>query len=142
MVTSGTSRARFEFEVRSTKSAPVGQLKLTSSHDQFRSRTVTTFAVTGKTATWTGTGSWKGHAGYRFTATAVDQARNGHDSHRADKARGADQLRITISDASGKVVFAIAGPVSRGNIVVSLRSGSHNRDGDDGFRLARLPMRF
>ena len=140
-VTSGHSRARFEFEAKSTKSVPVGHLKLTSGHDGFRSRNVTTFAVTGRTATWTGTGSWNGHAGYTFAATASDAAKSGHDSHKASSKHKADQFAITIRDASRQVVFTIAGPVSRGNIEVSARSGGGG-DHHDGFRLSRLPMYF
>jgi hypothetical protein len=103
---------------------------------------VTTFAVTGRAATWSGTGSWNGHAGYTFMATAIDQTRNSRDWHSSRVLRRSDQLRITVKSANGTVVFTIDGPVTRGNIVVSARSGgSHDHDGHDWFRLSRLPIR-
>ena len=139
-VSPGHDPARFEFQVKASGSRLSGELKLTSGKMRFRSHTVTTFAVTGSTATWTGTGSWNGHAGYAFTATAVDQARNGHDSHKQNSKHASDQFAVTISDASGKVVFTIAGPVSRGNIVVKLDSAPKAPAHNGEQRLYRLPL--
>jgi hypothetical protein len=125
---------------------PVGRLKLVTGDGWFRSRVVTTFGVADRTATWTGTGSWNGHAGYTFNAIAVDQARNGHDRHRSHESsqRAADRFSITISDSSGSVVYTTAGPVTRGNIVISTRSGDDDRDDHDGdgFRPFRVASPF
>ena len=133
--------ARFEFEVKASSHAAKGQIKLKSGRLSFRSHSVTTFQLSGTTATWTGTGRWNGHTGYTFTATAIDQARNGHESHRHRSPRATDRFQVTISDTAGAPVFEIAGRVQRGNVVVSARS-SHSRDSDEDRvgeqRMARL----
>jgi hypothetical protein len=138
LATAGAARARFEFEVHSAKPGPKGELQLKSGSLRFKSKSVATFTRSGMTATWTGTGSWNNLPGYTFTATAVDGARHasGHERHRLRPSGTGDRFEITIRNASGTVVFAIASPVSRGDIIVSSRSGDsedsrsrlHNRD--------------
>jgi len=109
-----------------------GEMELGSDHAQFKSETVTTFVRTGMTVAWTGMGTWNGHTGYSFAATAVDSSqRSTYRAERRATLRGTtlngDRLMVTIRDAEGNVVFAVAGPVTNGNIVVSSRSGDHDR---------------
>ena len=83
------------------------------------------------TATWTGTGKWNGQSGYSFTVIATDSGqRSSHaDVHGRRASAAPDRFEITIRNASGVVVFTIAGPVSRGNIVVAPRSGHSGHGG-------------
>ena len=130
LVSAGATRARFEFEVHSAKQGPKGELQLKSGSLRFKSKSVTTFTRSGMTATWTGAGSWNSLPGYTFTATAIDGGRyaSGHEWRRSRASMTADRFEITIRNASGTVVFAIASPVANGDIVVSSRSG----DREDG----------
>ena len=59
------------------------------------------------TVTFQGTGFWNGHAGYRFTATAVDAGEPG---------RNHDSFAITVSDATGHVVASANAVITDGNI--------------------------
>jgi hypothetical protein len=133
LVSAGATRARFEFEVHAAKRGPTGELQLKSGVLRFKSKSVTTFTRSGMTATWTGTGSWNSLPGYTFTATAIDGGRHssGHEDHRLRASGTADRFEITIRNAGRTVVFAIASPVARGDIVVSSRSGDreHSRSG-------------
>ena len=93
--------------------------------------------VSGSTATMTGTGAWNDRAGFSFTAVALDGGRRTSDygEHRRLTRAFTDRFEITIRNASGAVVFVITGPVTRGDIVVSARSGYGEHGG------ARRPAR-
>jgi hypothetical protein len=138
IVNGDAASARFEFQVKASHVMAKGQLKLASGKRAFRSHSVTSFVISGTTATWTGTGRWNGHTGYSFTATAVDQARNGRDSHGTRSRRASDRFEVSISDSSGTVVFEIAGRVQRGNVVVSARHGAEEFDRRLEQRMTRL----
>ena len=137
-VAAGQDEARFEFGVRSSRYGPTGHLQLRSDDLRFRSEAVTTFTRSGVTAAWTGTGSWNGLTGYSFKATAADNGRraSSEDKRHRRASWTADQIEITIRNSSGDLVFTIAGPVSRGDIVVTSRSSDgehareHNREGN------------
>ena len=59
------------------------------------------------TATFSGVGTWKGVAGYSFTAVASDAGEPG---------RGRDLLAVTVHDPHGVIVAIFNGVISEGNI--------------------------
>jgi hypothetical protein len=63
--------------------------------------------ATADSATFTGTGTWNGAAGYTFEITAVDLGEPG---------RGRDTLSIVVRDGGGRVVANVEGTVTNGNI--------------------------
>ena len=71
-------RTSFGFNAKSDVTGLRGQIAIrTSSKARFHGNTVLTLTGSGNTAAWTGTGKWNGVAGYRFTATVVDNGTSG-----------------------------------------------------------------
>ena len=106
-LTGGTKRFEFEFSVSvSATGAADGRLRLAGV---FASDAVmsASFSADGRTATFSGTGSWNGAAGYTFVATATDAGEPG---------RGPDRLSFTIRDSHGVTVAAASGAINAGNI--------------------------
>jgi len=128
VVTSGSRRLHFDFDVRSTSTRPIGQLSLTRSNASYKSSTATTFTWTRSTATWTGTGTWNGHSGYAFSASAADAGRMSGDEDESRDVRARDWLQVTVRDHDGKVVVSIAGNVTSGDIAIARASRADERD--------------
>jgi hypothetical protein len=122
---------KFQFEVKSEGSKREGTLTLTGSHVSLKTATVRTFVLNGNQATWTGTAKWNDRIGYTYTAKAVDNGRLG-SAYRASVAYGVtpDRLEVTVKNASGVVVYSIAGNIASGNIVVSARERDDQSDHD------------
>ena len=59
------------------------------------------------TVLFTGVGTWNGHTGYTFRATATDAGEPG---------RGRDAFAITVTDASGHIVASVNATITDGNI--------------------------
>jgi len=88
-----------------------GELEVsTHKNGRFHGDTVSTLTVSGKKATWTGTGKFNGKPGYTYTVAVVDNSNNAKN-----KAR--DTITITIRKGV-QVVFKAGGDVKGGNIVV------------------------
>ena len=107
-------RTSFGFVAKSLAGASLqGQLQVRApGKDRFHGATVSTLNVSGKTATWTGTGNWNGTPGYTFTVSVVDNGQGG------GKNKTRDSITITIRNASDVVVFTTSGALKGGNIVV------------------------
>jgi len=106
-------RTSFGFVATSQPDASLlGQLQVTTpGKNRFHGATVSTLNVSGKTANWTGTGSWNGTSGYTFTVSVVDNGQGG-------KNKTPDTITITIRNAAHVVVFTTSGALKGGNIVV------------------------
>jgi hypothetical protein len=135
---SDNQRLQFEFRVTSTGTRMGGRLALEWSHSDFSSTSVASFGRFERTATWAGAGEWNDHAGYTFTAMAIDGGTrsSGDEEHRSRTA--ADRLEVTIRDATGTTVLAFAGRVTTGYVVVSQASGETDRDSGDFHRSSSL----
>ncbi len=111
-ISQGTGRTSFGFNAKSDVTGLRGQIAIrTSSKARFHGNTVLTLTGSGNTATWTGTGKWNGVAGYKFTATVVDNGTSGK--------RG-DTISLVVKTSGGSTVFTTGGanPLKGGNIVV------------------------
>ena len=108
-----TGRTNFGFNVIPQAVGFKGQFQLRSEKSKFHGNTATSLVVSGKNATWTGTGSWNGQSGFTFQVWVVDNGSGGK--------KAGDTIRIVIKNASGSVVFTTgAAPVvlKGGNITV------------------------
>jgi hypothetical protein len=104
----GRDKARFGFVARSSGTGYRGKITVRVHGDKFKGTTVTALSVSGKTATWSGTGKWNGKNGYSFTAEATDHGRKGKK----------DKLVIKVKDAKGKVVLTLGGQITKGQVTI------------------------
>ena len=112
-LTSG-GRVSFGFNASSTPAGPAGQLQLRAGgRDRFHGDAVTSLAVNGSTATWTGSGRWNGVAGASFTVTLQDGRSGG-----ARRGSAADTLSVQVRNAAGAVVLGASGELKGGNLTV------------------------
>lgn len=109
-VTLGTTVIRDEQGLR-------GNLQVNDHRDgtKFHGYNVTSFSVSGDTATWAGEGRLNGEDGYAFEATVVDN-RNGNSAKKGSP----DTISIVITDSTGTVVWSLdpAVDLTRGNLTV------------------------
>lgn len=109
-VTLGTTVIRDEQGLR-------GNLQVNDHRDgaKFHGHNVTSFSVSGDTATWAGEGRLNGEDGYEFEAT-VDDNRNGNSAKKGSP----DTVSIVITDSTGAVVWSLdpAVDLTRGNLTV------------------------
>lgn len=111
-VSQGTGRTSFGFNVKRDVAGLRGQLQIrTASKARFHGNVVLTLTGSGNTATWTGTGKWNGVAGYKFTATVVDNGTSG---------KKGDTVNLVVKTSGGTTVWSTGGslPLKGGNIVV------------------------
>ena len=98
----------FTFNVTDTPMSGTLSTKRTVKGYVFNATSVATLTFNGKTATWTGKGTWNGKTGYDYTATAVDNGATG------------DTFAITVtSTATNKAVFTRSGATTSGGLTVS-----------------------
>lgn len=111
MVPSG-GRVSFGFVAKSAGAGFEGQLqvRVTSTKDRFHGNAVDSLTVAGKTAEWSGTGSWNGEDGYTFVASVVDNGQG--------KKSPADSFSLTIKDGGGGVVYTASGLLKGGNLTI------------------------
>lgn len=102
----------FGFNAASTDGILSGQLQLRQGRFNFHGYSVTSLSVSGRTATWTGTGRVGTTFGYSYVISVADN-RNG-----AAHGGTADTLSIQIKNSSGTVVYSASGSVKGGNITV------------------------
>ena len=88
------------------------QLRSNSGKSKFHGNVVSTLSVSGNTASWSGTGSWNGQAGFTYEIVAVDNGGSG--------SKKGDSITITIKNAAGAVVFSTNGrqTLKGGNITI------------------------
>jgi hypothetical protein len=72
---------------------------------------VQSLTVTGKRATFGGTGLLNGHSGHSFEANVADNRRPGRSGP-------PDTMRVVVRNPSGAIVRTIEGEVTRGDIAV------------------------
>jgi hypothetical protein len=133
-----TARTSFAFEVRSTRSGPEGPTKVRTGNHRFTSTSIRTLTVSGRTASWTGTGTWDGNAGFTFTVAIVDGAtRESSSSDRSAvtvtplgtrESESRDRFAITIRSSLGASVFSTDATLRSGNVTIE---GNKSR-GDSG----------
>ncbi len=105
-------RSSFGFNAMPAAGGFGGQFQLRAPNKgTFHANTVSSLTVSGKTATWSGSGSWKGTSGYTFTAVVVDNGTPG---------KGKDTISIVVRSAAGAVVYSTGGQLTLkgGNITV------------------------
>jgi hypothetical protein len=68
--------------------------------------------LSGGTATVSGRGLWNGRPGFTYTATVVDNGRNGRSGAPRDR------FAVTVVDPAGTVAYAIATELASGDLVV------------------------
>ena len=107
----GRDKARFGFVARSSGTSYRGKITVRVHGDKFKGTTVTALSVSGKTATWSGTGRWNGKNGYSFSAEATDHGKKGKKGKK-------DKLVIKVKDAKGKVVLTLGGQITKGQITI------------------------
>jgi hypothetical protein len=110
-----------------------------SGLDRFVGHTVDTLTATGRTATWSGTGSWNGRPGFTFTAKAVDAGRRSGSEERSvmsDSSSIPDRLALTIRNSFGAIVWGADWQLLSGEIAVRL-AGSDREDGIESWILIR-----
>lgn len=73
---------------------------------------VTSLTLSGGTATVSGRCLWNGRVGYTYTATVVDNGRNGRSGAPRDR------FAVTVLDPAGTVAYAIATELVSGELVV------------------------
>jgi hypothetical protein len=116
----------------------------TGSH-RFTSTSIRTLIVSGRTASWTGAGTWDGKAGFTFTVAIVDGATR--ESRSSDhsvvtvaplgkrESESRDRFAITIRDPLGVSVFSTDATLRSGNITIEgnkPRGGSASSAPDAG----------
>ncbi|WP_231250641.1 PKD domain-containing protein [Nocardioides furvisabuli] len=104
----GRDKARFGFVAKSSGAGYRGKITVRVHGDRFKGTTVSSLAVSGRTATWSGTGRWNGKKGYTFSAEATDHRRKGKK----------DKLVIKVKDARGTVVLSLGGQLTKGQITI------------------------
>lgn len=98
----------FTFKVTDTPKSGSLNTKRAVKGYVFVATTVATLTFDGKTATWTGKGTWNGKSGYIYSASAVDNGATG------------DTFSITvISSATNKTVYTQSGVTMSGGLTVS-----------------------
>ena len=107
----GRDKARFGFVARSNGTGYRGKITVRVHGDKFKGTTVTALSVSGKTATWAGTGRWNGKNGYSFSAEATDHGKKGRKGKK-------DKLVIKVKDARGKVVLTLGGQLTKGQVTI------------------------
>jgi hypothetical protein len=113
VVKTAHGKAGFELFARSDGAGRLsGKLELTTRRGVFVGKTVTSLSVNGRTATWTGTGSWKGKGGYTFTASITDGPTKRRHSW------GVDTAAFVVKDRNGVVVLEASGPVKSGEVTI------------------------
>ncbi|PVG82203.1 hypothetical protein DDE18_11915 [Nocardioides gansuensis] len=113
-ISQGTGKTSFGFNAKSDVTGLHGQIAIqpsSSSKAKFHGKVVLTLSGSGNTATWTGTGKWNGVAGYKFTASVVDNGTSG---------KKGDTISLLVQTSGGTTVFTTGGakPLKGGNIVV------------------------
>ncbi|MEO5853001.1 MAG: post-COAP-1 domain-containing protein, partial [Nocardioides sp.] len=103
-------RVSFAFVARTRGTGFAGQLVTKDGKDKFKGTSVATLKVTGKRASWSGTGKWKGQAKYTFKVQVEDN-RHGNKG-------GRDKFEIVVKNSSGTTVFSASGPVKGGKITI------------------------
>lgn len=114
-------RTSFGFVAKADASGLKGQLQLKSGKHKFHGDTVTAFTVDGKTATWSGTGSWNKQAGYTYTVSVVDNGTNNGGNNgkgKGNKKGEPDTISLTVTAPDGSVVLNVSGPLQGGNLTV------------------------
>lgn len=107
-----TGRTSFGFVAHDTQGAPGGQIQIRlPNKSRFHGSTVTALTVSGKTASWSGTGTLNREGGYTYAVTVTDN-RNGPGKGTPDT------IALTITDANGRAVTSVSGPLAGGNITV------------------------
>ncbi|HEX5147969.1 MAG TPA: post-COAP-1 domain-containing protein [Candidatus Limnocylindrales bacterium] len=102
-------RTSFGFVVRGGSEGHL-QFQLQAGDDRFHASTLSSFSVSGNTATWTASGSWNGVGGYALTVTVEDTGPASQGVR--------DRISIVIKAPNGSTVFATTGRLLGGNIVV------------------------
>ena len=125
---SDAAQTSFDFAVRSTNSGPDGRLLDHEGVHTFTASSIRALAIHDRTATFTGTGTWDGLAGYTFTVRATDASRRDSETHdrpamrvegrdrRGSDAR--DRFAITIRSPLGVSVFSTDAALSSGDIAI------------------------
>jgi hypothetical protein len=111
----GTGRTSFGFNAIPIAGGGFrGQFQLRSNNgkSRFHGNVVSSLSGSGNTATWSGTGSWNGQAGYTYTISVVDNGSSG--------SKKGDTISITITSPASVVVYSTGGPqaLKGGNITV------------------------
>ena len=104
----GDDKVKFAFVAKSKGTAFAGKLNVRFQKDKFKGKTVSSLSVSGKTATWSGTGLWNGKKGYTFTVEVVDAAKKSKK----------DSFSITIKSSNGSTAFTVTGSIQKGQIVI------------------------
>lgn len=112
-LSNSVGRTSFGFNAISDVTGLHGQIQIrTNAKGNFHGNVVLTLSGTATTAQWTGTGSWNGMPGYRYSVSVVDAGTSG---------KNGDTITITITNPTGtSTVFSTAGAqgLKGGNIVV------------------------
>jgi len=141
------ARTSFDFAVLTTSSGLDGRLLDHEGVDLFAAVSIRTLTIDDRTATFAGTGTWDGLAGYTFTVRVVDAGARGSetpgrsaarmtDDGRRSSARS-DRFAITIRGPLGVLVFSTDAALTRGEIVINGNTG-HDEDGADAPRLRAI----
>lgn len=115
-------RTSFGFVAKAVDGALKGQLQVKSGKNKFHGDVVSALSVDGKTATWSGTGSWNKKAGYTYTVSVIDNGTSNGGSNNG-KGKGnnkgePDSITLTVTAPDGTVVFTVSGPLQGGNLTV------------------------
>ncbi|WP_270889597.1 post-COAP-1 domain-containing protein [Pedococcus sp. 5OH_020] len=112
-LSNSVGRTSFGFNAISDVTGLHGQIQIrTNAKGNFHGNVVLTLAGTTTTAQWTGTGTWNGIRGYRYSVSVVDAGTSG---------KNGDTITITITNPTGtSTVFSTGGAqgLKGGNIVV------------------------
>jgi hypothetical protein len=111
----GTGRTSFGFNaIPQAGGLFTGQFQMRSNNgkNRFHGNVVSSLSGSGNMATWSGTGSWNGEAGYTYTISVVDKGSSG--------SRKGDTISITITSPTNVIVFTTDGAqsIKGGNITV------------------------
>jgi hypothetical protein len=104
----GRDKIRFGFVAKSTGSAYRGKITVRTPDGKLKGTTVSDLSVSGRTATWKGTGKWNGKKGCTFVVDVKDP--------KGKKTQ--DTFAITVKDAKGKVVLKVGGPIKKGQVTI------------------------
>jgi hypothetical protein len=103
------ARTSFGFTVHGGSNGHL-EFQLQAGDDPFHASTLTSFSVSGNTATWTATGSWNGAGGYAVTVSVEDTGSANQPVR--------DRISIVVTGPNGSTVFTTSGRLIGGNIVV------------------------
>ncbi|MFZ1411358.1 MAG: PKD domain-containing protein [Micropruina sp.] len=111
-IRTSSGRVSFGFVAKDADDALSGELYLRlADRKLFRSESVTSLNVSGEVATWSGTGTLDGVAGYTYSLTA-------HDNQTDAETGTPDAIEGTITSPGGAVVAAFTGSLRAGSIAV------------------------